>query len=326
MIRFFSESNPVNIFLLFITGALIRIPYFVNPEIPELFTDAGYVYSELHNRIFHLSSLYHWLSPAIAYLLLFLQGLALNSFVNSQKLYGSAHSLLLFSYVFFTALIPQWNELTPFLFINTIMILVLPRLIGLFNKRNVQNEIFTLSVMISLCSLIYKPALIYLVLLYIALLILRPFRFSEWILVIIGFLLPYYLILVYCFVWDHWDQAPMLIPLARFHQPVLSRNPSDLLAILFLLIPVFSGLFYIQKYRVRILALQRKIWAFNFYYLLIGIILFLFIPNNGYDNLLLSFLPAAFYIAAFFHFAPVRFYTNMFAWLTLGFLLVRNFL
>ena len=307
-------------------GALVRIPYFISPDIPELFSDAGYLFSLLHPKILQLTVSFRWISPAVAYLLIFIQGLYLNGFVNSQKLYGNTHALYVFAYVLVTALVPQWNGLTPFLLVNMGMIFVFPKFNDLFTKRNVQNEIFTLSVIISLCSLIYQPTLAYIMLLYIALLVLRPFKFSEWMIILIGFLLPYYLILVYDYVWDRWDQASLLVPSVKYHLPKLTRNPADLIALIFLLIPLISGLFIVQKYIVRILALQRKIWTINFYCLLISAAIFLFAQNNGYDNLLLVMVPGVFYVTAFFYFPSVKFFPNVFVWLIVGFLLVRNFL
>jgi hypothetical protein len=326
VIRLFSESNPISILLLFILGALIRIPYFISPDIPESFSDAGYLYGLLQPQLHRMSHFFGWISPASAYLLIFIQGLSLNGFINSHKLYGNTHSLFVFSYVLFTALVPQWNELSPFLFVNMLMMFVIPKFIDLFTKRNAQNDIFTLSVLISLSSLMYKPAVAYSLLLYIALLVLRPFKLSEWMIILIGFILPYYLILVYAYVWDHWEEAIHLIPSVKWHQPLLSRNPADLIALVFLLIPLLSGLFYVQKYIIRILAMQRKIWTINFYYLLMTVFIVLSVQNNGYDNFLLILLPGAFYITAFFYFPSVRFFPNVFSWLILGFLFVRNFL
>lgn len=325
MIRLFSQSNSINVLLIFILGVLLRIPFFIQAEIPAITGEAGYLYLFINENLFTQFKTLQWLSPLIAYLLIFLQGLYLNGFVNNHKLYGSGHLLYLFVYVVFTSLLPHWNILSPFVLINTVFIFFLSNIIQLYQHRDAQNEIFLLSVLVSICSLLFKPAIFFLLLLYIVLLVLRSFRFSEWIIVLIGFCLPYYLLLTYFYVWDKWDLATHLIPSVKFGHFRFRKDPSELIALLLLIIPAVLGVWHVSRYITRTLALQRKAWTVVFYYFFLVIALFFF-NSQDYDSLFLLLLPASFYIAGFFYLTSVKFFPNVFAWLTIGFLFVRNFL
>ncbi len=325
MIRLFSESNPVNVLLIFILGLVLRIPFFINPVIPIVTNETGYLYLLLHESFFTNLQSIQWLSPLIAYILIFLQGLYLNGLVNNTKLFGTSHLLYLFVYVVFSALIPQWTTVSPFICINTIFIFIFSAIITLYQNRSAQNEIFLIAVLLSAGSLLFKPFIVFLLLLYIALLVLRPFRFSEWAIVLIGYCLPYYLLLTYFYVWDHWSHANQLIPFLRFGYFHFTKDPSELIALLFLLLPSVLGIWHISRYTSRTLALQRKIWAIVFYYFFLAVVLFT-LNSQGCESLFLLLLPASFYIAGFFYFPSVKFFPNVFAWLTIGFLFVRNFL
>jgi hypothetical protein len=292
---------------------------------PSVTQETGYLYLCLHEFFFTNIQSMQWVAPAIAYIFIFLQGLYINGLVNNHRLFGTSHLIFLFVYVVFTTLIPQWTTITPFLCINTIMIFIMSAIISLYQNRNAQNETFLIAVLLSVSSLLFKPFIIFLLFLYIALLVLRSFRFSEWVIVLIGYCLPYYLLLTYFYVWDHWGQAIQLIPSLKFGYSHFTKDPSEMIALLFILIPSFMGIWYISRYTSRTLAMQRKVWTIIFYYFFLAIVLFT-INGQGYESLFLLMLPASFYIAGFFYFPSVKFFSNVFAWLTIGFLFVRNFL
>jgi hypothetical protein len=265
-------------------------------------------------------------SSILAYLLIFIQGLSVNGFINSQKLFGSSHLLFVFAYVLFTTLLPEWNYVSPFLLINGLMTLILPKLAQLYQGKNIQGSLFSIAIMIGICSLLYKPAIILVVFLYISLSIFRPFHLSEWILILIGACFPYYLILVYDYVWDRWPEAVYLLPYHSWDWPVFKRNPSDLIAIGLLIIPTLLGFFWVRGYSLRMLAVQRKIWAALFAYIMVAIVFIFASQNPSYENYLLFLLPASFYLTGFFYYPSVKFLPSLFPWLIFGFLVVRNVL
>jgi hypothetical protein len=326
VIRFFSESNPVKILSIFIFGILIRLPYFADPSPVEIHPEDGYFYQLLSGWIFRFFGTASWILAIVTYVLIFLQGLSINGFINSQKLFGNTHLLFVFAYVLFSSLMPGWNVWSPFILVNTIMIFVFPKLINLYQKYNVQNELFLLSVMISLSTFLYKPSVLLIAFFYIALSIIRTFSLSEWVIVLIGFLLPYYLLFVYAYVWENSEILTQIYPSIHFEMPVLGRNPADLIACSFLLVSLLLGLWYVNGHKKRTLALQRKIWAINYCYLLTTVCLFFCVQHAYFDALFLLLLPASFYITGFLYYPAGKFFPTVFSWLMIGFLLVHNFL
>ena len=326
MIRLFSESNPLNIFLLFILGAVIRIPFFINPSLPIIDSDMGYLYILFNDYAGTAIRSVTVVSHLLAYLIIFIQGLSLNGFVNSQKLYGSSHLLFVYAYVLFSSLVPQWNSLSPLLFVNAIMTYIIPKMVHLYQSKQVQGELFTISVLVGISSLIYKPTIIFVILIFLGLFILRSFQLSEFVLILMGVALPYYLILVYNYVWDHWDHSVLLQPNISWNWPDLTSDPNDLIAMILLFSPAFLGVLWVRLYAVRMLTVQRKIWAFILLYFVISLVYIFIGEHQFYNHLFLFVLPASFYLAGFFHYPSVKFLPSIFPWLIIGFLIVRNFL
>jgi hypothetical protein len=326
VIRFFSAIHPVNIFVIFLTGILIRIPLFSHPVLPAIEESTGFIYAILNRSVFICLNEHAWLYPLLSYIILFIQGLSLNGFLNEQKVFGSAHLLYTLVYVLFTALIPEWNTLSSGLFANLILALILPRFVFLYQKMQVQNELFFLSFLAGMSSMIHKPSVIGLILLYVLLLIFRSFKITEWLVVLIGFVLPYYLTLVFLYVSDSWQQAVMMKPILTFSKPLFYRTPDDMLSAILLFLPCLLGVFYVWKYTARFMVLQRKVWAFAFIYLLFSLVYFSYSPAVSGDALLLFFFPASFFITAFLYFPPIKFFPSLYVWLILSFVVVRYFI
>lgn len=326
MIRFFSAIHPVNIFVVFLIGILIRIPMLNQPILPLINESSGFFYSFLNRSVFIYLNNHAWIYPLLAYFILFIQGLSLNGFLNEQKVFGSTHLLYTLVYVLFTALIPEWNTLSSGLFVNLILAIVLPRFVFLYQKNQVQNELFLLSFLVGMSSMIYKPSVIGLLMLFILLIIFRSFKITEWFVVLIGFGLPYYLTLVFLYVSDSWEQAGILKPLLKMSKPVFYRTSDDLLSAILLFIPCLLGVFYVWKYTARFMVLQRKVWGFAFLYLMFSLLYFSYMPAGGNEMLLLFFFPASFFITAFLYFPPVKFFPSLYIWLILCFVVVRYFI
>ena len=326
MIRFFSAIHPVNIFVIFLTGILIRIPIFNHPVLPSINESSGIIYSVLNRSVFTYLNEHVWMYPLLSYLILFIQGLSFNGFLNEQKVFGSAHLLYTLVYVLFTALIPEWNTLSSGLFVNLILALILPRFVFLYQKMQVQNELFLLSFLAGMSSMIHKPSVVGLLLLFVLLLVFRSFKITEWFVVLIGFGLPYYLALVFLYVSDSWQHADIMKPILTLSKPVFYRTPDDLLSAILIFIPCLLGVFYVWKYTARFMVLQRKVWAFAFMYLLFSLFYFSCSPAVSDEGLLLFFFPASFFITAFLYFPPVKFLPSLYVWLIIAFVVVRYFI
>lgn len=307
-------------------GAVIRIPFFIQPSFALIDPDAGYLYLIFNRYVGTAIQSVPMLSPLLAYLIIFIQGLSLNGFINSQKLYGSPHLLFVYAYVLFSSLIPEWNSISPLLFVNAIMTYIIPKMVHLYQNMQVQGALFTVSVFVGISSLIYKPTLLFVVLIFLGLSILRSFQLSEWVLILVGVVLPYYLILVYNYVWDHWEQSVLLKPIISWNWPDLTSDPNDLIAMILLFFPAILGVLWVRSNAVRMLTVQRKVWAFILLYFVISLTFIFIGEQQFYNHLFLFVLPASFYLAGFFHYPAVKFFPSIFPWLIIGFLIVRNFL
>ncbi len=326
VIRFFSTSHPVNILLLFLLGALVRIPFFITPPIVSEDVLTGTGFSVINASLFSYLNDYPVLFPAMAYVIIFIQGLSLNGFLNSQKLFPTPHLLFVLSYVIFTSIRPEWNTLSPQLMVSVIITICLQKLMLLYQRVHVANDLFMLAFIAGIGSLLYKPAIVLFVFLFAGMLIFRPFHLAEWIIVFFGFSLPYYLGLSYLFIFDLWGASWDLIPYFKVVMPVFFRNSEEVVIAILIMVPLISGFFYARKSAVRMVVLPRKSWAFIS--LVLVMCAFFIFAGGGFmfDALFLMMIPASFFITAFFYYPNVKFFPSLYLWLILSFLTVSHFL
>jgi len=326
VIRFFSSAHPFNILLLFLLGFIIRIPFFIAPIEVPVSVSAGGLYSFLHNSLLIDLKSYPILLPSIAYIIIFIQALSVNGFINNQKLFASPHMLFILSYLIFTALIPEWNTVSPQLISSIFLTIVIQKFIMANQKTQITNDLFMISTLSGLAGLIYKPAVIFLILIFLGIIIFRSFRPADWIIVILGFLFPYYLAFSYLFIFDHWDLAKSLFPTLGMQKPVFFQQSEDVVIIILIAVPIVIGFFHARRNAVRMVVLPRKAWLFISASLLISLGSYFTGVQYMFDALFLIMLPVCFFITAFLYYPTVKFFPSLYIWLMLGFLVVNHFL
>ncbi|HMO33616.1 MAG TPA: hypothetical protein PKE63_01260 [Lacibacter sp.] len=300
MIRFFSGNNPLNVLLLFFLGVLLKLPYFLEPVVPQADDTDGFLYSLLLGWLQPAGTFFPSLYPILSYLLLFVQAVTFNGLINRQKLFPQPNLLLAFSFLLITSLVPDWNVLSPGLLINTVMVWAWPQMVGLYHNSQPKGNLFNLGFGFGVCSFIYFPSVYYLVLLIVALAIYRPVQITEWLVAIIGVLTPFYFLLVYFYVWDQWHLVQNLIPVHSLRLPNVPFNTSFWITFTLVNLPLVLGVLLSRRFVARMLVHARKSWSFMLVYLLVALFLPFINSHGGLSHFVLAAVPVSFFHAGFY--------------------------
>ena len=130
--------------------------------------------------------------------------LYINKIVTDHKLMEKPGYLPAMWFLLLQSLIPKQVSL-DLLFINVCMIASVKLMILVYKIENPINSLLTASFILSLIALINSASILYFLWLSAALLIMRPASFREWIMVLIGFLLPIYLLTSVLYITDRLD-------------------------------------------------------------------------------------------------------------------------
>ncbi|MDP4129191.1 MAG: DUF6427 family protein [Bacteroidota bacterium] len=301
MIGIFKQKAPTNALLLFVYALVLKFPIFLHPYSPLLYPEDNYLYRFILTGLDSLFGHSALLFAVLSFTLLFTQATLLNSICNFHKILPKSTYLTGMSYILVTSLLPDWGHFSAPLLINSIIIWCWYRMIALYNSPSPVAAIFNISLFLGLATLLYIPAIAFLLLLFFALLIMRPFRIQEWFVGFIGFTSPYYfLILILYFV--HQLNWKNLVPSIHFALPPIPGSIWITAGISMLIIPFVVGGIFVQNNLNKMLIHVRKSWSLLLVFLIAAVLVILIYKAGSYENWIVMAMPfAVFHSAAWFY-------------------------
>ena len=294
MIALFKQKSPANLVVLLIFGLLIKMPLFLNPKVIEAGEQDGKLYHLFLDFITTPGKSNAVLCSAVAFALLYGQALLVNYIVNEQRMTNRQTFLPAMSYLLITSLLPEWNYLSAALLSNTIIIWAFIKAFKLYNAQQVSGVIFNVGLLLGISSFVYFPSLAFLPCIILALMILKPFRFKEFVLLLFGIMAPYYFYIVYLFLNDKLVLAN-IFPVLNIQIPLIKTDIWIAASIVFLGAPFLMGGYFIQTQLGKMLIQARKNWSI----LLLYAFLSLFVPFVNSVNSLQNWVVVAAPFASF---------------------------
>jgi hypothetical protein len=297
----FRSSNPFSIVLLFFYGIILRYASFARPVVPTAHESDGFLYQAFLRSLSNMSQGPSLIYPLIGYILVFAQALMFNVFFYRHRLLARPSYLPALAYILITALFPEWWHLSSTLIVNTLLILVWNNLSGLYKNPRAKQIIFNTGIIIGICSFIYFPSLIFILLLFSALLIMRPASIPEWLTGTLGLTVPYYFLFAWTYLQGSWSTSKFL-PSIEFSYPLFQQSLWAWAGLLLLVVPFLVSGFYIQGTILRMLIQVRKCWSLLLVYLLVALIIPFVNGTQSFEYWILSAVPfAAFHANVLFY-------------------------
>ncbi|HMG08602.1 MAG TPA: DUF6427 family protein [Mucilaginibacter sp.] len=313
MINIFRAFNPLNVLWLAIVLFLSRIGY--------LFHVPGkleFIFVEPFARLLVPVSYEYAFSPAsnvlLAAVLVFIQALLLNYLINFYNLLGKPTFLPALMYVTLSGLFTPFLMLSAPLICNFLIIWMLFKLFSLYKGDDAKSTVYDMGMIVALGSLIYLPFIYLFLVIWIALVLFKPFNWREWIAGILGYVTIFFFLAVFYYLNDRLKGFYNIwLPLGKKFPDHISINSYNYL----LLIPVIMILvlcfFKLQKNFFKSYVQTRKSFQLLFFIFLIAA--FSFYVNAAFhlNHFLLCIAPAAVFFAYYFLYATKKwFYESLF--------------
>jgi hypothetical protein len=321
----FKQKASANALLLFVYALVLKFPLFLHPFPPVLQAEDNYLYRFILtalNSLFNQSSLPF---AILSFILLFSQATLLNSICNYHKMLPRANYLPGMCYILVTSLLPDWGHFSAPLLINSIMIWCWYRMVALYNNSSPVTAIFNIGFLIGVATLLYVPAIAFLILLFFALLIMRPFRIREWFVGFIGFTSPYYFLILILY-FTHQLIWKNLVPHIRFTFPAIPGSVWIIASISLLVIPFIIGGIYVQNNLNKMLIHIRKSWSLLLVFLIAAILVIIINKAGSYENWIITAMPFAVFHSAAYYYPPKKFFVELLHWVSFTVVIVINYL
>ncbi|MBW8685532.1 hypothetical protein [Chitinophaga rhizophila] len=295
MVKFFRSGNPLTVVLLLMYTLLVKFYYLLHPSSYLADGNEGLLYDLLVGWMSMVFGKSPFFFTSLAVLILLLQALLVTKIVNHQRLFSRPNYLPAMAYMLFTSLYEGWNLFSPGLLVNLVMLWVISNITLLYTRTSARDVVFNIGFALGVSGLFYFPATIFCVLLWLSLLIMRPFRLAEWIIALLGLVCPIYLLSTYLFLTDQWALFAK-IPRIGLEVPVIGNYKvwgAMAVSVFFFVL----GWLLLQRTLKKMLIQGRKIWSVLAVYVFIAMMVPFFNMQFSPAYWVLAILPLSLFVA-----------------------------
>lgn len=298
MISIFKANNPQNSFLLFLYGLLLKMVWFINPIMPEVQRADSRIWKDF------IHFLVEWLKDmpvvfsVISFTLLFIQAISFNQILNRARLMLKPNYLPAMSFLLITSFFPSWNMLSSAMVCNTILLWVLAKLFFINTDNNPKTTLFNLGFLIAVCSVFQFYFVFLALLIFVALVLMRPFKIPEWLVILFGIFTVWYFLLGVLFLNN--SIYTFSLPDWKFLIPPYHQFWDEYIILGFLLFLSFLGAGAVQSASSKQVVRVRKDWILLMAFFLLALAISFISGSSHFHYWQLIALPAAAFIGALF--------------------------
>lgn len=318
MIRFFKSPQPAALFAIPLIVILLWAERFNSLPL-RLDSYTMPLWSLMESFFLFLPS---WLNFLIFVLIISFEAIYLNLLVNKHEvLYRNSHLPALF-FVLYVSAIPEFITVHPIHLVNLILLRIFDKIFSMYKHDKAIVTSFDCGFLAGLAALLYLPAIPILILMMFTLSIMRPFHIREWLVMIIGYLVPFLFLSVIKF-WNH----ELLAFWREFFNRLSGRTPNmvmpeylpiQILAGVLIFILLLSWLRLRANYYKNIIRV-RTYQQILFFAFLLGIFSIYLSRDLAYIHFVIFAIPLSLWFSYFFVSQKKRlFLTECLLWVLIG--------
>jgi len=306
MIKQFRSLNFLNIGLLLILTFILRIGLFLN--VPQIINSG---FSNFFNRIGVNFNPDQWISPSfnivLGAILVFIQALIFNKIVNTYGILNKSSYLSGLMFVVCSSVFAPFLIFSPPLLCNFLLLFIVYKLLNDFKSTDSIATMFDLGMVVASGTIIYFPFVVFILLLWLALIIYKPFNWREWLAVAIGFITIVFLLGVY-YYWNN-----QLISFINIWKPLSSKIPFylkinvfDYIVLFPVALCVILGTITIRMQLFKSFVIVRKTFQVFAFIFILTIISFYLNQEFRIYHFILAVIPVSIVLAHYFNYAKKR--------------------
>ena len=283
MISLFRDKSLITIFVLALLTVLAHLHIFFHPMMVNNLCDNGYFSLFIQN---YLVSVSPTVLSILFIFIVFIQAFLLNAVMDEWKMFQKSSYTIAAAYILITACFPEFNCISAGLINNFLVILFISLFERMYNNSKPNSLLFNIGFTISSSVFLFKPNVIFLIISFLALAIIRPFRLREWLILLIGIFVPVYLLGSILFLNDKFDFIRNSIPYFQLHRIVLTLSVWFWIKTSVLILSLLIGINqWLPNYYRMVISIRR-----NWIILFLSIIILAFLPFGLYKGGFLDFL------------------------------------
>lgn len=266
MVFLFRDRSDINLLFIVLLSVALHFHVWLHPPLV--------IANESDGLLAYL--LLHFIKPlpplvliALFQTIILSQAVRLNILLSQLKMFQQISYLPAFTYIILTALFPYWDVISSGLVANSLVIWILVKLLRLYDQKQPQTIEFNIGLIVGVSILLYEPIAILIPVVLFALTIIRPFKLTEWLVLIMGITLPFYFIFAYVFLTNQAPEFRHFLPKLDWKNPLVRPELNVILALVVIAIQLVAGFIFWQQQQTRFIIQVRKYWGVLFLVLLL---------------------------------------------------------
>lgn len=266
MVFLFRDKSDINLIFVLILSVFLHAHQLITPPIVIANeTDGFLAYLLIH----YIRPLPPIMLVVFFQLLVFSQAVRLNVLLGQFKMFQHISYLPAFVYILLTAVFPYWDQISAGLIANTLVIWILIKILRLYDQTQPKTLEFNIGLIVGISILLYEPIAILIPVVIFALTIIRPFRLPEWLVLLMGIVLPFYFVFAFVFLTNQTAQFTQFLPKLDWKNPLVRPDLNIILALSIIGTQLLIGFYFWQQQQSRFIIQVRKYWGVLFLTLLV---------------------------------------------------------
>jgi len=322
-ISIFKNNQTLSLVLLSIAMLVIWIPAFQNAAtIP--YNNTMPLYEFYARGANNLPFIHNYL----AFLMIVVESILLNYILNKFEIMAKKTAMPAIFYCLLMSCCKPLTHFYPLLFSNFFILLALFKIGLSYRVEEAFSSIFDASFFIAISSLFYFPSIIIYPLIWVTLIVIRPFVWREWIISMIGLILPYVFVIVYYFWTDKVNfllYDKIFFPSSDSLLTLSNQRPTFVaVASMLLLLMAFSILTLLKGWPVNTI-LSRNFLVVLFWLLGLSLLSYSMAPVFNITYLSIAAIPLSVFIANYFLMTKFKWISEIIFLLFLSAILFENY-
>ncbi len=219
LIGFIKHNRSLSVVVLPVAMLLLWAYGFFHPVVPLTEHSAP-----LYKLIIAAIEGYPLLITLFSFILIFSEALLINYIIQKNEIINTTSYFPALVYMVLMSLQPEMFSLHPIVIASLFMLLAVHMLMQTYKKETSYSQAFDTGFFIAIACLFYIPSVVFILLLWLGLIVIRPFVWREWAISFIGFVLPW-VFLVFYYFWN--DKLDSLQYEALYYTLVTPRKSFD---------------------------------------------------------------------------------------------------
>lgn len=239
----------------------------------------------------------------VAFVLIIIEGFYLNYLFDKNNLLTRKSFLPAFAFVMMMSGFKSVQQLNPIVCALLFVMLSLSKIAKTYRQDSALSNVFDASFLLSMASLFYFPVAILYPIVWVSLIVIRPFIWREWVVSFIGFVLPY----VFTMTFYYWFNRVNFFVFDKLVFPA-SFNIYDMrgdsiwyvIICAFIVVVGVWGMFHSIFKSVFTTIFARNMSVIMVWFLFLSTGIFFLSPQANIIYTICSFIPFTYYLSSTF--------------------------